>query len=150
MFETEARYAVSIASKILGIRKVDVDFVDREFLNGKTITSMYLPDHDLILFNQDWLSVAKLEEVILTAFHETRHAYQMAQIQGIPNMHKGESPETIAKWKLEFEKYFWPSDEYQNDSRYLGQEIEKDAIAFSQSLLRKLGPFSEKAEATWA
>ena len=75
MFEIEANYAVAIASKLLGIEKVDIEFVDSEFLKGKTITSMYLPDHNLILFNQDWLSIAKLEEVILTAFHETRHAY---------------------------------------------------------------------------
>lgn len=80
MFDTEATDAVAIASKSHGIRKFDVGFVDGEFLKGKTITSMYLPDHDLILFNKDLLSVAKLDEVILTEFHETRHANQQAQI----------------------------------------------------------------------
>ena len=80
VFETEAKYSVAIASKLLGIRKVDVDFVDSEFLKGKTITSMYLPDHDLILFNQDWLSIAKLEEVILTAFHEAGHVYKRLRL----------------------------------------------------------------------
>ncbi len=139
MFENEANYAVAIASKLLGIRKVDVEFVDSEFLKGKTITSMYLPDHNLILFNQDWLFVAKLEVVILTAFHETRHAYQKSQIDGIFNLIQNESPETITKWKREFEHYYRPNDEYVDDPAYLEQEIEKDAIAFSQSLLRKLG-----------
>jgi len=93
---------------------------------------MYLPDHNLILFNQDWLAVAKLEEVILTAFHETRHAYQKSQIDEIPNLKHKENPETVAKWRREFEKYYRPSDEYQDDPGYLEQEIEKDAIAFSK------------------
>jgi hypothetical protein len=149
VFETEANYAVAIASKLLGIRKVEVEFVDSEFLKGKTITSMYLPDYNLILFNQDWLSVAKFEEVILTAFHETRHAYQKAQIDGIPNLKQSEEPETIAKWKHEFEEYYRPSEDYQDDSEYLEQEIEKDAIAFSHLFLRQLGLLSTKTTATW-
>jgi len=144
VFEKETLYAVGIASKILGIVMPDVDFVDSEILKGKTITSMYLPDHNLILFNQDWLSVAKLEEVILTAFHETRHAYQKAQIDGVPNPSQKENPETITKWKSEFQKYYRPSDEYQDDPAYLKQEIEKDAITFSRMCLRKLDEFSKK------
>lgn len=110
---------------------------------------MYLPDHNLILFNQDWLSVAKLEEVLWTAFHEIRHAYQKAQIDGIQNLKQNESPETIAKWEQEFDAYYQPSDEYQDDPRYLVQEIEKDAITFSQMYLRKIVSFSGKSEDTW-
>ncbi len=148
VFENEAKYAVAIASKLLGIRKVDVEFVDSEFLKRKTITSMYLPDHDLILFNQDWLSVAKFEEVILTAFHETRHAYQKAQIDGIPYLKQKENPETIAKWKQEFDAYYRPSDEYQDDPEYLEQVIEKDAISFSKTCMWKLRSYFDKKEAT--
>jgi len=36
---------------------------------------MYLPELNLILFNQYWLSNAKVA-VIKTDFHETGHAYQ--------------------------------------------------------------------------
>ena len=61
-----------------------------------------------------------------------------AQIDGIPNLKQNESPETIAIWKREFEKYYRPSEEYQDDPGYLGQEIEKDAIVFSQMCIRKL------------
>jgi hypothetical protein len=68
VFETEAKKTIAIASKLLEIKIVEIEFVDSEFLKEKTITSMYLPDHNLILFNQDWLSIAKLEEVILTTF----------------------------------------------------------------------------------
>ena len=137
MFETEAILAVAIASKMLGIRKVDVEFVDSEFLKGKTIASMYMPDHNLILFNQDWLAIAKVEEVILTAFHETRHAYQKAQIVGQSGFKQLEDPDTITKWKREFEQYYRPSDQHQDDPRYLEQDIEKDAIAFSQMMVRQ-------------
>ena len=142
MFETEAIYSVTIATKLLGISKVDIEFVDSEFLKGKTITSMYLPDYNLILFNQDWLATARLEEVILTAFHETRHAYQKAQIEGVLYINKREKPETVMKWKQEFEKYYRPSNEYQDDPGYLNQEIEKDAIGFSQIWLLQLGLLS--------
>lgn len=135
MFETEVKYSVAIASKLLGIRKVDVEFVDSEFLQGKTVTSMYLPDHDLVLFNQEWLSVAKLEEVILAAFHETRHAYQKCQIDGFPRLKQNENPETVLKWKNEFDKYYRPRDNFPDDPEYLSQEIEIDAIAFSQMCL---------------
>ena len=149
MFETEATYAVAIASKLLGIMKVDVEFVSADFLKSKTITSMYLPDHNMILFNQDWLAVAKLEEVILTAFHETRHAYQKAQIDGVPNPRQKENPETIAIWNSEFQKYYRPSDDYVDDPEYLEQEIEKDAIAFSQLWAQILRLLSIKATLTW-
>lgn len=58
VFETTIVKSVAYASKMLGIKKVDVDFVSSNFIGGKTITSMYLPDHNLILFNQDWLTIA--------------------------------------------------------------------------------------------
>jgi len=137
MFESEAKYAVAIAAILLIIEKPDVDFVDSEFFCGSTITSMYVPDHNLILFNQDWLAVSKVEEVILTAFHETRHAYQKAQIDGLSSLKNNENLETVAKWKREFGQYFRPSDQFQDDPRYLGQDIEKDAIEFSMQLLRR-------------
>jgi hypothetical protein len=135
MFETEAGYAVAIASKILEIEKPEIDFVNSEFLHGKSITSMYIPTHNLILFNQDWLVVAKVEEVILTSFHETRHAYQKVQIDGQLILKQNEKPETIAKWRKEFEKYYRPSDQYLDDPEYLEQEIEKDASEFSHKAI---------------
>lgn len=139
MFDTEATDAVAIASKSHGIRKFDVGFVDGEFLKGKTITSMYLPDHDLILFNKDLLSVAKLDEVILTEFHETRHANQQAQIDWNPNFIQNESPETITNWKLEFDKYYRPSDEFLDDPLFLEQEIEKKLVVFHNKRLHFFG-----------
>ena len=135
MFELEAIKAVSYASRLLGIKKVEVDFVGSDILMGKTITSMYLPDQNLILFNQDWLSVVKLEDVILTAFHETRHAYQKSQIDGIPNLKHNESPGTILKWKEEFEAYYRPNEKLLDDSKYIKQEIEMDASRFAYMIV---------------
>ena len=135
MFETIIIKSVAYASKMLGINKIDVEFVSSNFIGGKTITSMYLPDHNLILFNQDWLTIAKLEDVILTAFHETRHAYQKAQIDGVPNLISNESQNTIKIWKTEFEKYYRPNDEIVNEPKYVEQEIEKDALRFAFDLI---------------
>lgn len=131
MFETIIIKSVAYASKILGIKKVDVEFVSSDFIGGKTITSMYLPEHNLILFNQDWLTIAKLEDVILTAFHETRHAYQKAEIDGVPNLISNESQDTIKIWKTEFDNYYRPNDEIVNEPKYVEQEIEKDAVLFA-------------------
>lgn len=135
MFETIIIKSVAYASKMLGINKVDVEFVSRDFIGGKTITSMYLPEHNLILFNQDWLTIAKLEDVILTAFHETRHAYQKSQIDGVPNLISNELQDTIKIWKTEFENYYKPNDEIVNELKYVEQEIEKDAVRFSIDLI---------------
>lgn len=55
------------------------------------------PDYDLILLNKDGLATAKLEEVIFTAHHETRHVYQKAQMEGIPGLNNMESPNVIAR-----------------------------------------------------
>jgi hypothetical protein len=137
VFELEAIKAVSYASRLLGIKKVEVNFVGSDILMGKTITSMYLPDQNLILFNQDWLSVAKLEDVILTAFHEARHAYQKSQIDGIPNSKHNESKATIQKWKEEFGAYYLPNDQILDDPNYIEQEIEKDACKFAIMILKK-------------
>jgi len=144
-----ARFGVTFASKELGIHPSKVDFVPSVLFGQTTITAMYLPDHNTILFNENWLEGAKPEEVLMTAFHETRHAYQKSQIDGMYNLIQNEGPETIAKWKHEFELYYRPTDEYRNDPGYLEQEIEKDAIAFSQMWLRKIEFLSVKPTATW-
>ena len=138
VFETTIVKSVANASKMLGIKKVDVDFVSSNFIGGKTITSMYLPDHNLILFNQDWLTIAKLEDVIMTTFHETRHAYQKSQIDGIPNDINNELQEAIKIWEIQFENYFKPNDESDTEPKYVEQKIVKDAVGYSGSLLNGL------------
>ena len=143
MFEKVACNAVKYASGLMNIGMPDVEFVDSRIFRSTTITSMYLPHINLILFNLDWLSKSKVEEVILTAFHECRHAYQKAQISRDSSVQIRESEETIMKWEKEMNHYYRPKDGYQNDPMYLQQEIELDAVRFSNQLLLKM--ISEKA-----
>jgi hypothetical protein len=86
---------------------------------------MFVPDHNMILFNQEWVVVLQVEVVILTALHETRHAYQKVQIDGRLNMIIRENPETITKWKQEFGQYFRPSDQFPNDQDIRGKKSRK-------------------------
>lgn len=126
-----AQYGVAYASKELGIPLLEVNFVSSELLGKTTITAMFLPDQNRILFNLDWLLEATPEEVLLTAFHETRHAYQKNQIEAMTAGKNIESSEVIWKWKTDFEKYHRASDSRTDDPEYLGQEIETDARQFS-------------------
>lgn len=97
---------------------------------------MYLPDLKKILFNEDWLLIANWLEVIKTAFHETRHAYQHYCIL----TNSRESKATISIWKQEFEHYFQPNNGKQssNDINYLQQRIEEDAVNFSNVQIDRL------------
>lgn len=73
-------------------------------------------------------------EIFVAALHETRHAYQKANID-FPQYFTGcESKETIQKWKANFENYTKPNGE--NDEHYLTQAIEKDAIEYSKKVMK--------------
>lgn len=73
------------------------------------------------------------EEVALTALHETRHAYQKANID-FPEYFIGkESKQTIKQWKEDFENYNRPHEN--NIDEYASQSIEKDAIDFSWKII---------------
>ena len=130
-----ARFGVAFASKELGIHPSKVDFVPSVLLGQTTITAMFLPDHNTILFNENWLEGAKPEEVLMIAFHETRHAYQKRQIDVLRFGLNIEPTEVVQRWKTEFERYYRAKDEFQSDPMYLEQGVEKDAIEYSQKTI---------------
>ena len=72
----------------------------------------------------------------MTCFHETRHAYQYHCIK----TNSIEDEETIKIWKREFEGYNKPSGKNTptDDSPYLKQAIEIDAIAFAYQQMKEL------------
>jgi len=72
-------------------------------------------------------------EVIITAFHEMRHAYQGYCIR----THSRESHETLKLWEYETLNYIMPSGKNNeiDDESYLKQEIEIDAIAFTHKMM---------------
>lgn len=96
---------------------------------------MFLPDIYVIVFNNEWLKNAKMEEVIICSIHETRHAYQKACID-FKEIAEQEEPLIVSMWEKDFENYVNPSI-YPNE-RYIMQEIEIDAIAFSLYVMKKV------------
>ncbi len=100
-----------------------------------SIVTMYERNNHVIIVNQ--LPASKLSdlELIASIIHEGRHAYQYEQIKGL-NRYK-EDPQRINNWKKEFDNYNQPNN--LNTSEYAIQEIEIDAISFTQVTLEKLG-----------
>ncbi len=120
---------VKIVAKILNIPEPQISFFDPEEVSNREITGMYLFESDEIIFNEEWVEKSPWIEVIITAFHETRHAYQGYCIR----TKSMESTDTLDKWEYETLNYIKPSGNNNeiDDIAYLNQEIEIDAIGFT-------------------
>ena len=127
---------VKMASKILGITQVNVDFFEGSTFTKNGGASIFSPEKYLITFNLDWISNAEMTEVLSIAFHETRHAYQKLNTDFHPGLKYTEKKETVDSWRKDFLSYKNPGVEMASD--YLRQSIEIDAIAFSHYLLNEL------------
>ena len=91
-------------------------------------------DHEII-FNKKFVYDAPEHEVIITLFHESRHAYQWDRINHPKKA--VESKEIIDQWKREFE-FFSPTDMAQTEKDYLQMAIEIDAIAYTHLAMKQL------------
>ena len=124
---------VQYASDILGLSEIEVHFKPKSFFHYEEVSAIFNEKLYYIIFNEDWMAVALPEEIVLTALHETRHAYQKANID-FPQFFVGkETEETINQWKKDFENYNKPH-EY-NLSDYASQPIEKDATEFAWNFI---------------
>lgn len=121
--------AVEFASRILGLSEIEVVFKPAMAFHDPEINALFNGQYYSITFNEDWLCHAKYEEIVLTALHETRHAYQKAMIEFPELMRSYVKPEVITQWKIDFEAYKSPAES--RPYAYLIQSIEIDAIAFS-------------------
>jgi hypothetical protein len=123
-----ALITIKAASKILNISPPKVYFATSRDFPNSDISSIYRHKENIIIFNEDWIDRSHEIEVIITAFHETRHSYQHHCIETKSN----ESIETITIWEKEFKHYTSPSGRNtpKSDIDYLNQAIEIDAIAF--------------------
>jgi len=74
---------------------------------------------------------------MVTAFYETRNAYQYIQILNPVSM--TEYKEIVNHWKKDFHLYSTPSFSESIDKKllYLSQPIEIDAIAFANFLIKR-------------
>ena len=137
-YQRFAEIGIQIAAKALNIDPIPILFTSIEYLENRSITAMYLPGKNIIIYNEKWLKQAPLMEIFLTAIHETRHAFQKLQIDAL-KMNKNQVPEEIVScWEKEFDHYHQARGDTLNDYDYLNQEIEKDAIAFSREHMKKL------------
>ena len=123
---------VEYASKLLELSEIEVLFHTKDKFHHNGVNAVFIENYYGIAFNIDWLSGALPEEVVITALHETRHAYQKANID-FPFIFDGyESKDTITEWKRDFKSYIRPNKNNLND--YIDQSIEKDAIEFSRAI----------------
>lgn len=127
---------VKLASKILEIPEPKVFFVDDDNINKNMITGIFIYDDYEILFNETWVLISEWIEIIVTAFHETRHAYQCYSIKHSKN----EDKITLENWKNDFENYKTASgtNNPKLDFDYLNQAIEIDAIRFTHYKIKEL------------
>lgn len=93
----------------------------------------YVYVHTNPIFREDWVLRSDWTEVIITAFHEMRHAYQGYCIR----TQSREPQSTLDKWEYETLNYIMPSGKNNeiDDESYLKQEIEIDAIAFAHKMM---------------
>jgi len=131
-----AMMGVKIASKILQIDAPEVRFFIDEIAYGRSINAVFNPRHYAIAFNENWIeSLENNLEIMVTCFHESRHAFQHNVINGLFKGEETVTIETIKQWKQEFESYHSGSGIPSKDSKYLVQDIEIDAIAFAHKMM---------------
>jgi len=127
---------IQAASKILNITPPEVYFANSSDFPNPEISSIYRHKDNEIIFNEDWINRSNELEILVTAFHETRHAYQCHCIK----TKSREDIETINVCEKEFNQYTKPSGKNtpKSDMDYLKQTIEIDAIAFVYHQMKEL------------
>lgn len=131
-----ASYGVRMISQILDIPEPNVMFFDKDEAPNKHTVGGFIAKLNAIAFNSDWVLASEPMQIIISCFHETRHAYQFYSVKHQIN----ESQETLNKWEQEFNNYIQPininNEGY--DELYLEQEIELDALIFTHKKIKEL------------
>ncbi|QLY40159.1 hypothetical protein HF295_04495 [Hujiaoplasma nucleasis] len=133
-----AMMGVKIASKILQIKTPEVRYFNNELLDKKGINAIFQKEDYIIAFNENWIeSVKNNMEIMITCFHESRHAFQYQMIKGNYKGTEIISNNTIELWKSDFNQYHTPSGDKTKDKEYLIQDIEIDAISFAHQMMQE-------------
>lgn len=131
--------SVRIAEKILGIdNSLEVVFKNSQYFSEIDISAVFIKEGYYIVFNNSFLNKASLLEIMITAFHETRHAYQYLQIEyskKLPFKFQDEQ-NVLDGWRKDFDNPKQPNE--MTKEEYLNRKTEIDAIAFSYYLADKL------------
>lgn len=126
---------VKLVSKIL-----DIDFPSIEIkkINQEKINAMYIKEYNTIIFDSEWIKNANLAELMITCFHESRHAFQWQIINDKYFGKVNVNSKTKEIWEKEFNNYQAPAGEFCADLSYIFQDIEIDAITFSYIAMLEL------------
>lgn len=129
-----AMTGVEIASKILEIRTPEVRFFVNEDINNKGINAVFLRDDNIVGFNETWLNSVEWLEVMVTCFHESRHAFQHEVINDKYNGNIKIDSATKELWTKETNDYKSRFND-SSDDVYLIQDLDLDAIAFAHKMM---------------
>lgn len=127
---------VKIASLALNIPSPEVYFISKDELPNAEITGIFINNDYQVIFDEEWVINTSEIEVLITCFHETRHAYQSYSIKQNIN----EPQDLLEKWAYEKSNYIGPSglSDESADYEYLSQDIEVDAIAWTHYQIKEL------------
>lgn len=103
--------------------------------HNASLTAMYVPEIHTILLSEPWVKSATPAEVLLTLFHEFRHAYQAEAVGGRAKLDEGIDLATLKTWQYELAHPVQPDPNRPDDPKYLNQTVEKDAVAFAKRSL---------------
>jgi len=102
-----AMVGVEVAAKILQIKTPEVCFFNNKSLDEKGINAIFRKDEYMIAFNENWIeSVKNNMEIMITCFHESRHAFQYQVIKGNYKGTESISNNTIELWKSDKRRIF--------------------------------------------
>ena len=127
---------IKVASNILDIPEPSIYFANSNELPNNEVAEVFRHKGYEIIFNEYWLTKVPWIEVMVTCFHECRHAYQAYSVKHNLN----ESKEILNKWNNDFNSYNMPSGtlDEKMDIDYLTQSIEIDAIRFTHEKIKEL------------
>ena len=133
--EALAREVVEYGSAELGLSDIIVMFKSEDVFAHPGVEAVFEPNMYVICFNVDWMEDASYEDVIRVALHETRHAYQKANIDFPEHFIGCEDNNTVDAWKKAMREYSVPYGDYED---YNNQILEKDANEFAMNKAQRI------------
>ena len=104
-----AEQGVKKAASILEIKTPLIAVFNNKDTNNININSIFLKEDYTICFNESWLDSAGPIEVLITCFHETRHAFQWNTINEVYFGNEKIDKEIIQIWEKEMTHYTQPT-----------------------------------------
>lgn len=129
---------LNYAQELLWLEEILIEFKDGSWFDNEYVDAFFVKKYFVIFVNESWLEKATLVDLTCTILHETRHAYQYAQVLYSEYMPYKEPKDKVDQWKFEFENYNKSSGIEELDENYMMQTIEIDAVAFEKNIIKEL------------